>query len=245
MSDSRTVESLATPLKIEQGKALRLQANRHGDLVIAANIIKNGGVGIAPFKGPFGFFGDYDNKEANARVMYDIKHRAPGKILSAIIRPDNLHSHVDFSKTSYTQEDIKHFQTKLHALGVRLPAKSEVPEHMTVDGTIMSIWSEYDPINIIMTQFQNLGGRALFGTSANESHEPTIIKVEDAWNKFGDKVDFILEEDLSYLPEERRMSTTLVDFTKDVPIQMRAGNVSVQEINSVLRQRNKPDLLIP
>ena len=225
--------------------ALRLSAENSRDTDIAATLLKENKVGIIAFNGIYGLFTNVEDESANNRIL-QIKDRPNDKNLVLVSAPENLNEHVDFSNAHYSHEQIAQLQKYLHALGVILPAGSGAPKHIASNkneqSTVLSIWTEYEPLRRLITKFRQLGGRALAGTSANKSQQPTHNDTEEVWQDFKTDVDFIVTADFNYLPEIRRRSTSVIDLTQPRPRLHRLGNVTQEEIQEGLLKFGFPDL---
>ena len=76
----------------------------------------------------------------------------------------------------------------------------------------------------------NLVGRPLLVTSANMSHEPSLLKWKDVYEKLDGRIDGIVLKDASGY-----MSSTIVDCSgKEVKI-LRQGPISSEDIFGLLR----------
>ncbi len=226
--------------------ALRFNVEDPLHLDEVARSLIDGKIIAYPFNGIFGFFCNADNKSAHDTIL-KIKNRPDEKNCVLVVPPKDLRKHVDISKTNYTHGQIAKLQEHLHALGVILPASKDAPEHLVrkkgEERSILTIWTEYHPLKRLFEKFQELGGSALAGTSANRSGQPTHIDSGALWQDFKDSVDSIVEADFSKLPPLRRQSTSIVDLTGDDPILHRAGNVSREEINAALKKFGFPPLM--
>lgn len=245
--------SLESEIKLigpELSRRLAMRFSEKNPLHIdyAADLLaKKNKIGVIGFNGIYGLFTNVESRAANARIRF-IKGRPEEKKLVLVTPPEYLHEYVDFSRTSFSHEQVIKLQKSLHALGVILPASDRVPGHILESvndqKTVLSIWTEYGPIRKLMESFREQGGRALAGTSANISGQPTHIDIKSAWKDFNGFVDFTIEGDYSYLPEIRRQSTSIIDLTKDRPRLHRLGNVTQEEIVEGLRKFDFPDLQI-
>ena len=122
----------------------------------------------------------------------------------------------------------------LHALGVIYPADpTRAPEHLVQDGTILNVWTRYDPLIALQEACRAHGGRALLGASANLSGEPTYAAADRMIEVFGDEPVMILAADPA-VPDERRQSVSLIDLTGEEPALVRRGNTTETEIRDAL-----------
>lgn len=229
--------------------ALRLYAENPNHRRYAASLLKEGKNGVIGFNGIYGLFADADCEPAHSQIL-KIKNRPNDKNGILVVPPEDLREHADISKTVYTHRQIVSLQKYLHALGIILPASKEAPGHLVRQDkegkgrTILSIWTEYLPVRDLIEKFQELGGRALAGTSANRSGQPTHFDSEAVWKDFNNDVSFVLEADYSALPQIRKQSTSVIDLTGDDPLLHRDGNVSREEIDAALKRFGFPALQV-
>jgi tRNA A37 threonylcarbamoyladenosine synthetase subunit TsaC/SUA5/YrdC len=225
--------------------ALRLFAENPIHRNYAADLLIQGKIGAIGFNGIYGLFCSADDKFQQEKILI-MKNRPNDKHGVLVVQPENLREYTDISKTNFTFGQIIKLQKHLHALGVILPASDGAPSHLVnergKDKTILSIWTEYQPLRNLIEEFQGLGGRALAGTSANRSGQPTHFDTEAVWQDFKKDVGFVLEADYSALPPIRRQSTSVIDLTGEYPRLHRAGNVSKEEINAALKKFKFPAL---
>lgn len=111
-------------------------------------------------------------------------------------------------------------------------------------GTVLVIWTEYPPLRYSMECFRELGGRAWIGTSANKSGQPTHWRFPELVTDFLYDVAALVEDDFTHLPERRRKSTSIVDFTNTIPRFHRDGNVSETEIKRAFKKHHLPGLWV-
>lgn len=207
----------------------------------ATKIINEGGIAVVGFNGIYGIFGDLYNTQAAERIV-KIKNRPQDKKLVAVCAPENLAELADFSKlqNGVTHEHVITLQQRLHALGVILPSREEIPDYVISQNgekkTVLSIWTEYPALRYIITELrESYNKTALVGTSANRSGQATHRYMHEVWAEFQYLVDGIVLGDFSHLDESRGKSTSIVDLTGESPKLHRWGNVTVGEINDILR----------
>ena len=137
----------------------------------------------------------------------------------------------------------------MHAVGVILPAALPgAPPHIVQSGTILNVWTEErpeSPLRELVRDLRRRGRRALAGTSANRTGEPTITTADEVVEVFSSRVDVILLDDYAHVPEERRRSASIVDLTASVPRLAREGSVSAAELAAELRRLGFDELQVP
>ena len=226
--------------------AERLLATDKLHLQRTAEILVEGGIVVMAFNGVYGIFGDADNPEVVKRII-DAKNRPPDKKLILVAAPEDLPEHVDFEKSPFSHQQIVQLQREVHALGVILPASKNAPQHLVVKGetdTILSVWTEYDPVRSAMTYFRGFNRRAFVGTSANKAGEPTHHRAHEVWEDFKFDVNAVMIDSFDHLPEHRRKSTSIVDLTKSTPRLHREGNVTKDEVQEALKKHGFPELYV-
>lgn len=234
-------------VEINPQYALRLSVESLEHIGLAAKLLKENKIGIIAFNGIYGLFTNADDEIANNKIL-EIKNRPTDKNLILVSAPEHLDEHVDFNRSHYPHEKVIQLQRSLHALGVILPAGNGAPSHITLandkQATILSIWTEYEPLRKLIANFRQIGGRAFTATSANKGGQPTHTNAQEAWQDFKAETAFILEADFSHLPDMRKQSTSVVDLTQPKPLLYRLGNVSQEEIQEALLKFGFPDLQV-
>src|SRR6185369_8534280 len=109
-----------------------------------------------------------------------------------------------------------------------------IQESAPGDGTALVQWAEYPPLRKILEQFRALGGKALFGSSANKAGDPATTTTREVWRAFFTEIDAIVADDFAHLTAQRRQSPSIVDLTRDRPRLHRRGSVSPAELQSAL-----------
>ena len=222
-----------------------LSALQSADLARAAVILIRGGIVALPFNGIFALFGDLEQPHVHQRLLA-IKGRLSDKRLAQVCLPEQAAELVDFSRACRPERDVLALWQEVHSLGLILPANHRgvaIQERTSTraegtgqptDGTTLLVWTEYPPLRRVLEQFRALGGKALFGTSANKSGQPTSTTTREVWRDFFTNLDAIVADEFSDLPKHRRQSSSIVDLTGDRPRLHRAGSVSTTELNAAL-----------
>jgi tRNA A37 threonylcarbamoyladenosine synthetase subunit TsaC/SUA5/YrdC len=195
--------------------------------------------------------GDADDPSAPAKVA-SAKRRPQAKGLALVCPPELLGEHVNLQTPARGEADrlaqVQALQLGLHALGVILPAAMPgAPAHVVQAGTILNVWTEHPPtapLRHLVDELRRRGKRALAGTSANLSGQPTITDAGEVVAVFGERVSTILLEDFDTVPPARRRSATIVDLTQPQPHLVREGSVPAGELAAELQRLGLGELVI-
>lgn len=228
--------------------AEKLDFTKPSHMEIAARMVVNGEVIAFPFNGIFGLFGDIDDPTVAVKIT-NIKQRPLDKKHVITYLPEHIEEIVDVERVHISMGILKQlWKVDLHALGAILPASTNAPDHLILgeypDASILSIYTEYPPIRNLSEHVRFLGGRGLVATSANKKGQPTHWRFEELFEDFKWDVSGIVYGDFSGLPEIRRKSTSILDFTNTIPRLHREGNVPEDELREALRKHGLPELYI-
>jgi tRNA A37 threonylcarbamoyladenosine synthetase subunit TsaC/SUA5/YrdC len=195
--------------------------------------------------------GDADDPSVAAKVA-SAKRRPQAKGLALVCPPEFLGEHVNLDTPPLDEDDrfvrVQALQRRLHALGVILPAAMPgAPAHVVQAGTILNVWTEQPPtapLRQLVGELRRRGKRALAGTSANLSGQPTITDPAEVIAAFSQHTSTILLQDFDQVPPARRRSATIVDFTQPQPQLLREGSVPASELAAELRHLGLGELVI-
>ena len=236
--------------RVTTSEALHL--DEPADRVRAVEQLISGEIIVSGFNGIYVLLGDADNPRVPEKVA-SVKRRPQAKGVALVCPPEFLGEFVDLDapalREDYPFARVQALQRELHALGVILPAAmSDAPAHITQSGTILNVWTECPPeapLRQLVRELRRRGGRALAGTSANVTGNPTITAAEEVIAVFGQRVSTILLEEFGAVPPSRRRSATIVDLTKPQPQLFREGSVPAVELAAQLRRLRLGELLVP
>ncbi|MBD0328801.1 MAG: Sua5/YciO/YrdC/YwlC family protein [Thermoleophilia bacterium] len=151
-------------------------------------------------------------------------------------------------QTTYPFPRLQALSRVVHALGLILPAaRPGAPRHVVQDGTILNMWTEETPVSPLrelVLALRDRGGRALAGTSANLTGQPTITDPATVAAVFADRVPVVLVDDFEHVPPERRRSASIVDLTAPTPRLVREGSVPGDELRTQLRRLDLGELAV-
>jgi tRNA A37 threonylcarbamoyladenosine synthetase subunit TsaC/SUA5/YrdC len=228
-----------------------LHLGEHADRVRAVQQLLRGELIASGFNGIYVLLGDADDPSVPEKVA-SAKGRPQAKGVALVCPPEFLGEHVNLETRALGEDDplarVQALQQGLHALGVILPAAVPgAPGHVVQSGTILSVWTEQPPnapLRHLVGELRRRGRRALAGTSANLSGQPTITDAEEVVAVFGQRVSTILLDDFGAVPPQRRRSATIVDFTQPQPYLVREGSVPAGELAAELRRLGLGELVV-
>jgi tRNA A37 threonylcarbamoyladenosine synthetase subunit TsaC/SUA5/YrdC len=228
-----------------------LHLGEPADRVRAVEQLLRGQLIASGFNGIYVLLGDADDPTVPAKVAW-AKRRPQAKGVALVCPPEFLGEHVNLDMSALGEADslarVQALQRGLHALGVILPAAMPgAPGHVVQAGTILNVWTEQPPtapLRQLVGELRRRGRRALAGTSANLSGQPTITDADEVIVVFGRRVSTILLQDFDAVPPERRRSATIVDLTQPQPRLVREGSVPAGELAAELQRFGLGELVI-
>jgi L-threonylcarbamoyladenylate synthase len=188
------------------------QKNFHETVIIAASILKKGGVIVAPTDTVYGLLGDATNSAAVKKV-YLIKRRPAGKSLPLFVK-----SMAMAKKYAAVPEKQQHL------LEEKWPGKFTAVLRKKPGGKIFGSDGKTVALRIPHHQFVasllEIVGLPLTGTSANISGQPASVKIDEVLAQFyglKDLPDLVINA--GDLPESK--PSTIVDLTQRKPTIIR------------------------
>ena len=112
------------------------------------------------------------------------------------------------------------------ALTIVLHKSNSVPDIITGGGLTVAVRIPAHPIPIALADGL---GMPIVGTSANLSGKPSVLTADEVYSQFGDKIDLVI--DGGRCPGGRE--STIVDVTGEMPVVLREGAVSREELKQV------------
>jgi L-threonylcarbamoyladenylate synthase len=202
----------------------RIFGTREYDIKKAAEILKNGGLVAFPTETVYGLGADAFDAEAVKKV-YEAKGRPSDNPMIVHIGEAS-----DISKlTNSVTEDMKKLMEAFWPgpMTMVVPAKNEIPRVTTggLDTVAVRL-----PNNDITRKLIKESGVMLVGPSANLSGHPSPTTAAHVYDDLHGRIDAIIQGDACQVGIE----STVVDMTSDVPIILRPGFVTPEEISKVL-----------
>jgi len=114
------------------------------------------------------------------------------------------------------------------ALTMVLHKSERVPDFISAGGTTVAVRVPAHPVPIALTKGL---GAPIVGTSANRSGKRSSLTAEEVYSQFGNDVDLII--DGGRCPGGKE--STIVEVTGEVPVVLREGAISMEELRRVYR----------
>ncbi len=114
------------------------------------------------------------------------------------------------------------------ALTIVLYKSNSVTGIVTAGGRTVAVRIPAHPVPVALAR----GLEApIVGTSANLSGKPSVLTADEVYSQFGDKIDLII--DGGRCPGGKE--STVIDVTGEVPVVLREGAISREELRQVCR----------
>jgi L-threonylcarbamoyladenylate synthase len=188
------------------------------------HIIREGGVVAFPTDTVFGLGAGAYIESAVERI-FRIKQRPPEMALPLLISSVAQVREVAYNVSEYGWRLINaFFPGKLTLVVHRTRVVKDI---ITGGGDTVAIRMPDHPVPLALIKGS---GMPIVGTSANLSGRLNPLTVEGVQEQIGDKVDLIIEGGPAPLGTE----STLVDVTGELPVIIRVGAISKEELESVV-----------
>jgi L-threonylcarbamoyladenylate synthase len=192
----------------------------------AVEILNAGGIVAYPTDTVYGVGADAFNVEAVGKI-FEVKKRPRGMPLPVLIADAAQVAMVASSVSECAQLLMRHFWPG--GLTLVLPRLISFPGIVTAGGNAVAVRV---PNHIVPLTIIRRLGKPIIGTSANISNKPSPVTAEEVEQQLGGKIDLII--DMGRCPGG--IESTVVDVTGEVPVILRRGSVSEDEIKRVCRE---------
>jgi L-threonylcarbamoyladenylate synthase len=192
------------------------------NIMVAARIVRRGGLVVYPTETVYGLGCDPFNIEAVKRVL-DLKgeRKKPLPVLAASIG--------DADKIAFISPNSRKLAAKFWPgpLTMVFPKKPNFPDVVTfsLDSVGLRI-----PNNDIALHLTRLSGGLLIGSSANRTGEEPPRQVQEISGELKEMVDVVLDGGAA----AQGMPSTVADLTSEKPRILREGPISLKEILDAL-----------
>lgn len=189
----------------------------------AVSILREGGVIAYPTDTVYGLGADAFNEKASTRI-YRIKQRPLTQPFPLLIADESELADLTTGIPEIAKSMVKHFWPG--GLTLVVWKSSSLPDWLTAGGDTIAVRIPDHPLALAL--IRGLGS-PLIGTSANLSGLPSVASAEEVRAQLGHEVDFVLDGGLC----PGGIESTVIDVTGEVPIIIREGAVSGDEIDKV------------
>jgi L-threonylcarbamoyladenylate synthase len=192
------------------------------NIMVAAQIVKRGGLVVYPTETVYGLGCDPFNAEAVKRILKVKDNRSkPLPVLAASI--------VDADKISFVSPNGKRLAAKFWPgpLTMVFPKKPNLPDIVTCGWDSVGLRI---PDNDVALHLIRLSGGLLIGSSANRTGEEPPRSVQEISGELKEMVDVILDGGAA----AQGKASTVADLTSEKPRILREGPVSLKEILDAL-----------
>jgi L-threonylcarbamoyladenylate synthase len=201
---------------------MRVLKATKSNIMLAAQIVKKGGLAIYPTETVYGLGCDPFNIEAVKRILKVKNNRnKPLPVLAS-----NM---VDANRVAFVSKTGKELAAKFWPgpLTLIFPKKSSFPDVVTFGLNSVGLRI---PNNNVALRLIRLCGGLLIGSSANRTGEKPPRTVQEISGDLKEKVDVVLDGGTT----TQGTSSTVADLTSEKPKILRKGPISFKEILDVL-----------
>lgn len=196
-------------------------------ILMAARIVKRGGIVVYPTDTVYGLGCDPFNEEA-VRRLFKVKRRSDKALPVLALNLKNAERIARFS------EEARKVAQRFWPGGLTLvlPKKEALPSIVTVGLKSVAVRVPSHPVALKLI---DLCGGLLIGTSANVSGNEPSATAQEAQKQLGGAVDTILDGGAATLMKP----STILDLTQGVPNVLREGALPAAKILKFLSELKK------
>ncbi|OGN94337.1 MAG: threonylcarbamoyl-AMP synthase [Chloroflexi bacterium RBG_13_50_10] len=192
----------------------------------AIEILRDGGIVAFPTDTVYGLGGDVFNVKTVERI-YKVKQRSRNLPLPVLLADLTQLADVVASVPETARYLMRHFWPG--GLTLVLPKKDRLPDIITAGSNKVAVRI---PNHVVpLTLIRGLGA-PIIGTSANISDKPSPVTAEEVERQLGGEVDLLI--DMGRCPGG--LESTVVDVTGDIPVIVRRGVISEEDIWRLYRE---------
>jgi L-threonylcarbamoyladenylate synthase len=190
----------------------------------AAEFIKNGGLVAFPTETVYGLGADVFDVKAIEKIFVAKQRPSDNPLIAHVAEKDQINLLVS-EITDSAEKFIKAFFPA--PLTLVLPKSARVPLIATANLPTIGVRM---PRHDLAREFLTECGAPLVAPSANLSGKPSPTTWQAVFEDLNGRIDCILQGEQT----EVGLESTVVDCTKDFPLVLRVGAVSLEELQSVV-----------
>jgi L-threonylcarbamoyladenylate synthase len=190
----------------------------------AAEFIKNGGLVAFPTETVYGLGADVFDEQAIKKIFVAKQRPSDNPLIAHVASRKQINELV----SEITQSAEKFIEAFFPApLTLVLPKSARVPLIATANLQTIGVRM---PHHDLARKFLNECGSPLVAPSANLSGKPSPTTWQAVFEDLNERIDCILQGEQT----EIGLESTVVDCTKDFPLVLRVGAVSLEELQKVV-----------
>lgn len=204
----------------------------YNELKKIANEIKNNKVVIFPTETVYGIGANGLDAEA-IKKLFIAKKRPENKPINLLISNINMIENVAKDLTPLDYALIKEFFPG--PLTLILKKKNNVPNILTANGDTVGVRMPANEIALKLIEYANV---PIATSSSNISGNETGINIDNIFDDFNGRVDYIIDDG----PSKLGVASTIVKVVDNKPIILREGSITKEQIetvyNNLYKQKN-------
>ena len=195
----------------------------YNELKKIANEIKNNKVVIFPTETVYGIGANGLDAEA-IKKLFIAKKRPENKPINLLISNIDMIENVAKDLTPLDYALIKEFFPG--PLTLILKKKDNVPNILTANGDTVGVRMPANEIALKLIEYANI---PIATSSSNISGNETGINIDNIFDDFNGRVDYIIDDG----PSKLGVASTIVKVVDNKPIILREGSISKEQIEKV------------
>lgn len=207
----------------------------YNELKKIANEIKNNKVVIFPTETVYGIGANGLDEEA-IKKLFVAKKRPENKPINLLISNINMIENVAKDLTPLDYALIKEFFPG--PLTLILKKKNNVPNILTANGDTVGVRMPANEIALKLIEYANI---PIATSSSNISGNETGINIDNIFDDFNGRVDYIIDDG----PSKLGVASTIVKVVDNKPIILREGSITKEQIETVYNNLYKQNKFPP
>jgi len=187
------------------------------------SVLKQGGIVAFPTDTVYGL-GACANLQSAVGRVYQVKERPRSMAFPLLLAHTSQMSEIAEAVPPVARLLARSFLPG--ALTIILRRSESAPDIATAGSTTVAIRVPAHPVPVALVEGL---GVPIVGTSANLSGQPSALTADDVYSEFGDKIDLVIDGGRCSGGQE----STIVDVTGEIPVVLREGVISKEELKRV------------
>ena len=209
--------------QIEKSMLTTLSLQIQKQVETGISILKQGGIVAFPTDTVYGL-GACANLQSAVERVYQVKERPRSMAFPLLLAHTSQMDEIAEEVPSAARLFARSFLPG--ALTMVLRRSELVSDMVTAGSTTVAVRVPAHPVPVALVEGL---GVPIVGTSANLSGQPSALTADEVNAQFGDKLDLVIDGGRCLSGEE----STIVDVTGEIPVVLREGAISKEELKRV------------